>query len=300
MRAARLTTAFMDELAAKAPPPLSPPASPSSQILEKALADACARGRAAFPNLTLDDDAFVRHLARALPSPDAASLATLAADDMYLAAACLAKVPGAVDTFAQRHGPTIRAVVTRLLRHADARDVEQRLLDKLVVGTAEVGPRLATYVGRAPLDRWVGVAARREAITWLRENRAVAQAHADAAAEPATGVDTHPELAFLRERYREEFESALKEALTRVTERERIVLRMHLVNGLSVEKVGKMLGVSQSTVSRWLAAARATLLDDIKANLGNRLGVTSAQLASLARLVASQLDMGLSQVLQVR
>jgi len=85
-----------------------------------------------------------------------------------------------------------------------------------------------------------------------------------------------------------------------VTERERIVLRMHLVNGLSVEKVGKMLGVSQSTVSRWLASARERLLDDSKANLGNRLGVTSAQLASLARLVASQLDMGLSQALQIR
>ena len=289
-----LTTAFMDELAAKGSPPTSAPA------LETALADACARGRAAFPALALDEDAFVRHLARTLPGPDAASMATLAADDMFLAAACLAKVPGAVDTFAQRHGPTIRAVVTRLLGHADARDVEQRLLDKLVVGTAEVGPRLATYVGRASLDRWIGVAARREAITWLRENNAAAQAHANAAAEPNLGVETHPELGFLRERYRDEFERALKDALTRVTERERIVLRMHLVNGLSVEKVGKMLGVSQSTVSRWLATARERLLDDIKANLGNRLGVTSAQLASLARLVASQLDMGLSQALQIR
>jgi RNA polymerase sigma-70 factor (ECF subfamily) len=73
---------------------------------------------------------------------------------------------------------------------------------------------------------------------------------------------------------------------------------MHLVNGLSIEKVGKMLGVSQSTVSRWLASARETLLGDIKTNLGNRLGVTSAQLASLARLVASHLELGLSQALE--
>jgi RNA polymerase sigma-70 factor (ECF subfamily) len=217
---------------------------------------------------------------------------------MYLTAACLGNVPGAVDTFAQRHGPTIRAVVTRLLGGADARDVEQRLFDKLVVGTAEVRPRLVTYVGRAPLDRWLGVTARREAISWLRENRAVAQAHADAAAEPGPNIEIHPELAFLRDRYREEFERALKDALTRVTERERIILRMHLVNGLSIEKVGKMLGVSQSTVSRWLASARETLHGDIKTNLGNRLGVTSAQLASLARLVASHLELGLSQALE--
>jgi transposase len=75
---------------------------------------------------------------------------------------------------------------------------------------------------------------------------------------------------------------------------------MHLVNGLSVEAIGKMFGVTQPTASRWLARARETLLDDIKAALATRLGVSSEELASLAGLVASGFDMSLSQALKTR
>jgi RNA polymerase sigma-70 factor (ECF subfamily) len=79
-----------------------------------------------------------------------------------------------------------------------------------------------------------------------------------------------------------------------------VLLRLHLVNGLTVEAIGKMYGVSQPTASRWLAAARATLLDDIKATLAARLGASSEELASLAGLVASRLDLSLSALLRSR
>jgi hypothetical protein len=61
-----------------------------------------------------------------------------------------------------------------------------------------------------------------------------------------------------------------------------------------------MFSVSQPTVSRWLAAAREKLLDDIKRALGARLGTSSAELASLAGMVASRLDLSLSALLKPR
>ena len=79
-----------------------------------------------------------------------------------------------------------------------------------------------------------------------------------------------------------------------------MLLRLYLVNGLSVESIGKMYGVSQPTASRWLARARATLLEDVKGALGVRLGVSSQELASLAGLVASGLDLSLSELLKTR
>ena len=109
-----------------------------------------------------------------------------------------------------------------------------------------------------------------------------------------------PETALLKERYRTAFEDALREALARVPERERVLLRLHLVNGVTVDKIGKMFDVSQATASRWLAAARKTVLDDVKATLGERLGATPDELASLAGLVASRLDLSLSLLLKTR
>ena len=78
------------------------------------------------------------------------------------------------------------------------------------------------------------------------------------------------------------------------------LLRLHLVNGVTVDKIGKMFNVSQATASRWLAAAREIVLDDVQATLGERLGATPDELASLAGLVASRLDLSLSLLLKTR
>jgi RNA polymerase sigma-70 factor (ECF subfamily) len=262
---------------------------------------ALARGQAAFPQLPLDEQAFSLHLARVL-GEDAvpAELTALAIEDLYLACACSTGVPGAAALFTARYGPTVRSAVARIVRDADAAEIEQRVSDDLLVGSVTSPPKIASYAGRSPLERWLGVVAQREALTWLRENRAEARARDAAAAEPAPGGDVHPEMAFLKERYRSDFERALREALGRVAERERVLLRLHLVNGLTVEAIGKMYGVSQPTASRWLAAARETLLADVKATLTARLGTATDEIASLAGLVASRLDVSLSALLRSR
>src|ERR671935_46639 len=51
------------------------------------------------------------------------------------------------------------------------------------------------------------------ALGWLGENRAETRARDAAAAEPLATGNTHPEMAFLKERYRGDFEQALREAL---------------------------------------------------------------------------------------
>jgi RNA polymerase sigma-70 factor (ECF subfamily) len=262
---------------------------------------AFARGRAAFPELPVDEDVFARHLAGVLGEGAGASdLAALAIEDLYLACACATGVPGAAGTFAGRHGATMRAAIARIVRDADAAEIEQRLSNDLLVGSVSGPPKIGGYAGRSPLERWLGVVAQREALTWLRENRAEARARDAAAAEPAPGGNIHPEIAFLKERYRSDFEQALREALERVAERERVLLRLHLVNGLTVEAIGKMYGVSQPTASRWLAAARETLVADVKATLAGRLGAESDEVASLAGLVASRLDVSISALLRSR
>jgi len=262
---------------------------------------AFARGKAAFPDLPLDEPSFASHLARVLgDGAGAPDLTALEVEDLFLACACATGVPGAAGVFAARHGATLRAAVARIVRDADAAEIEQRLSQDLVDGSVTAPPKLASYAGRSPLERWLGVVAQREALTWLRENRAEARARDAAAAEPTPGGNTHPEVAFLKERYRGDFERALREALERVADQDRVLLRLHVVNGLTVEAIGRMYGFSQATASRRLAAAREALLADVKATLVGRLGAESDEVASLAGLVASRLDVSLSVLLRSR
>jgi RNA polymerase sigma-70 factor, ECF subfamily len=263
---------------------------------------AAARGRAAFADIALDERAFAAHLTRILAGQAAgtSALAALAIEDLYLACACMAQVPGAIAAFTARYGATIRSAIARIVRGADAADVEQQFIDALLVGCAASPAKIGSYAGRAPLDRWLGVAAQRTALIWLRNDRAETRAREAAAAEPVTGGPPGPESVYLKERYRSAFEDALRDALARVPERERVLLRLHLVNGVTVDKIGKMFNVSQATASRWLAAARDTVLDDVQATRGERLGTTPDELASLAGLVASRLDLSLSRLLKTR
>lgn len=297
-----LSALFLRELAETDRPGEPAESADTDTTLETDLAAACARGRAAFDNLALDDQTFVKQLARVIKVSGAtpSALSSLAIEDLFLACACLAGIEGAAAAFSARHGTTIRGTIARIVRGADNGEVEQQLTAGLLVGSAAGPARIGSYAGKAPLDRWLGVAAQRAALMWLRENRTETRARDGAAAEPAASGNTHPEMAFLKDRYRGDFEQALTESLARLPERQRTLLRLHLVNGVSVEKIGQMFAVSQPTASRWLAAARETLLDDMKATLGNRLGASSQELASLAGMVASRLDLSLSMLLRSR
>ena len=268
--------------------------------LERELAAACARGRAAYAQIAFDDTRFVRHLARVLQreSKDAGGLSALAIEDLYLACACLEGDATAATTFRERYRPGIYEAMSGIVSPADAEDVREQLVEDLLVGTETSGPKIATYSGKASLARWVGVAARRAALMWLRKNQAEGRARRAVSDDQAAKGDAGVESAYIKERYRGEFERALTEALRRLPERDRVVLRLSLLNGVSLEKIGTMFKVGQSTVSRWLAAARSALLDDVKETLRRRLGASSDELASLARMVASRLDLTLPSFLK--
>lgn len=271
--------------------------------LEAELSAACETGRTGLRaiGLAVDDETFSRHLGRVVArnKGPAASIAGLAIADLYLACTCQLRLPGAARELRARHGATIRLAIARIVPGADGAEIEQQLLDSLLVGSTTSAPKIGTYGGQAPLDRWLQVSAQRAALMWLRADQAEGRARRGAAAEPQLDRP-HPEMAYLKARYRDDFEQALKGALGRVGERERVLLRLHLVKGLSAENIGKMYGVSQPTAWRWLARAREALLDDVKTELGERLGVSQGEMASLAVLVASGLDLSLSQLLRTR
>jgi RNA polymerase sigma-70 factor, ECF subfamily len=295
----QLAHAFQSELVAA-----GGAAAPGQALPELAtrLSALIARGRAAHPMLDVDDEAFVAQLARsaARQTPDGLPLEELAIEDLFLACACAAGAQGAAEAFEARCAERLRVAVGSVTKTDDERrEMEQRLRQLLLVGSAEEPPKIASYGGQGPIDRWVAVVAQRQVVTAIRSEQAERRAREGAALEAAAGAGVlHPEMAFLKERYREQFQQAMAEALGKLGERDRLLLRLHLVSGVSVAQIGQMYGVSQSTASRWLADAREAVSGEVTRFLRENAGLAASELQSLAGLVASQLNLSVSRLLR--
>jgi RNA polymerase sigma-70 factor (ECF subfamily) len=100
----------------------------------------------------------------------------------------------------------------------------------------------------------------------------------------------------VKRKYAREFEQALREALEMLPERERVIFRLNLVNGVSLEKIGTLYGVNQSTVSRWLARARESVMDEVQHRLAERLKVSTDEFRSVVHAVQSEVHVSISRI----
>ena len=290
-----LAAAFLAET------PRASAAGESETVLEERLAALVARGRAAHPGLAVDGRAFVRRLARCAAGDGAEaprSLQQLHAEDLYLACGCAAGIDGAAARFEERCGPRLKVVLAAAVKSPDLRaEIRQRVLDLLLVGSVDAPPKISDYGGQGPLDSWTAVVAQRQLARLMRKDATEQRAREGAAVEAALDAGVPPEVAFAKQRYRGEFERAMADALAALEERDRLLLRLQLVSQISVENIGKMYGVAQATASRWLAAARDRVQTEVTRLLRERLNASPDQIASLAGVVASQIDLSISRLL---
>jgi RNA polymerase sigma-70 factor (ECF subfamily) len=204
----------------------------------------------------------------------------IAASDLYLACACAAGAPGAHKAFEEAFVSRLPGFLSRIERDAAVIDeVVQRVRDRVLVGDP---PRVAEYRGRGSLAAWLRVIALR--------------LHADLMSERGRGLPLDDEeesprfhalavgadLAAAKAQHRQEVERALSEALRDLPARERTMLRLHYVDGLSLAKIGELYRVDKATVSRWLRAARERLADDAFARLGEATGMSADEAKSLS------------------
>ncbi|WP_224240488.1 sigma-70 family RNA polymerase sigma factor [Hyalangium gracile] len=267
--------------------------------IEALLAELLASARAAWPELAVPEATFLRYLAERLPAegslPEA--LRGLHATDLYLACACVQGLPLAHVALDTRFLPKVDTAVARVEGSGDgAAEVRQHLRERLLTPEEGRPPRIADYQGTGPLMAWLRAAAVRTALNLRRSAHRRAHAEEEAIAEGSvTGGDL--ELDYLRRRHQADFRAALSEALASLPARERTLLRLHFVEGLSLERIGAMYQTHKSTVSRWLARAREEVLSQVRGKLAERLQLSADELQSLLRVVRSQLDASLSTLL---
>ena len=79
--------------------------------------------------------------------------------------------------------------------------------------------------------------------------------------------------------------------------RERTLLKLHTLDGLSLEQIGPLYKKDKSTISRWLAKAQQQLHEVTRAQLVSALALTPHELESVLRAAQSELSLSLSRLL---
>lgn len=257
------------------------------------------RVRVAWPGLSVDEASFVAHVGQSLPADVDALvvLSDLHVADLYLARACVNGVRGAAAMVESHCRPAIARYLARLDCIPDrVQEITQVILTRALVATAGRPSALETYQGRSALAHFIGIAAQRLALDDRRAAKNERKLLDRLAEEPAMPV-RGPEQSLLRERYRASLEAALRAALAGLTGRERVVMKLHLLGGVSTTRIGKMYQVNQATVSRWLTRVRRGIWDEVARRLRDELGLADSEVESLLMAVGSRLDIGLSSAL---
>ena len=272
-----------------------------AEAIDGIIEGAHSEGALAWTPVSLAVDRYARQLAARLEPPAAgasiaATLASLHLVDFYLAFAAGLGLKEAQALFIERYLAPIEGAVSSIdASPGFVDDVRQALHVRLLL-LPEGSPKILQYGGRASLASWVAVSARRAALELVRDGAAHRKAVERAAEEPVN-LDLDPELQFLKTRYRAAFKAAVTEAIARLPSRERTILRLHAVGGLTLARIAAMFSVDESTVCRWEKRAREVILAETHRELGLQLDLRVNELPSLARLVTSQLDVSVARLL---
>jgi RNA polymerase sigma-70 factor (ECF subfamily) len=206
--------------------------------------------------------------------------------------------PAALRRFDREILPEADAAARKLDRApAFADEVRQAVRVRLVVrDDAGAAPRILAYRATGPLRAWVAVAALRVALNLKRAAGRAPGAGADLLAD-VVDREPDPELRHLKTLYRAELREALAAALAALADRPRALLRLRFVDGLELAHIGRLYRVHESTASRWVSQAVADVAAAARRRLVERLAIAPSAADSVARMVASQLDLSIARLL---
>ncbi len=253
---------------------------------------------AAWPDVRVDDLAFIRYLAaRTQATTDVLDeLASLDAGGLYLACACRSGDAHAIERFMSTMGPHVdRALANMRVGTPEREDVLSRLQQICFFGGGPgAAPIVGTYTGRGSLRNWARSVGVKQALAIRHKDRKLVALDEESLERCADPAD--PEVAYLRDFYLEEFQAALGRAVRAVPRRERNLLRQHYLDGMSLEAVARVHRVHRATAARWLADAREQVLRGTREELGDALRLSPSELESVLAFVRRQSSFGANMV----
>jgi RNA polymerase sigma-70 factor (ECF subfamily) len=191
--------------------------------------------------------------------------------------------------------PVLAQIARKYGSDSLADEVGQRLREKLLLPGKAGGAGISRYGGHGSLEGWLRVAATRVAIDIKRADRAEARR---LEGDGWPGQDPDVELQYLRSRYGQEFDAALRAAFSALPQRDALVLRLHFMDRTSCAAIGSIYGTSARTVQRWIDRARKAILAQVRHVLVERLHLPEDEIKSLMLVLQSNINLTISRYLR--
>ena len=164
-----------------------------------------------------------------------------------------------------------------------SKDEAQSLRLRLV---AEDEPLLLKYRGHGSLQGWVSVSLGRAVAKSRARRRRAAEADIDAVGDRLVDELDLPTLAE-RAEAKAILTAALRDAVASIGADHRLLLKLHICDGLAIDDLAPLLGVHRATASRRLERARRALAEEVRAQIKGAHRLDSAAVDSLLRGVRS-------------
>ncbi len=249
------------------------------------LSDVVSQARAAWPALNVSTDAFVRHLDRHLAPPHEASLLAVRGADLFIALGCAMGDATSLASFDATFGSELSHVGRKLRRgQAESDDFVQECRQKLF---APPKPKIADYSGHGDLRHWLRVTLMRALVDHQRANK-LREQRERADGEPLEIPDMRdPELEHLKHHFRAEFRAAFEEAARALDAADRVMLRQHFAEGLTIDALATIHHIHRATAARRVLRARDALFGETRRRLMTKLVLGRDELDSAMRLIES-------------
>jgi len=252
---------------------------------------------AAWPGVKTEREALAGAVVAKLAAADPPAFGADLVNELHLALACAAGDPVAISAFDKRYLSVVPQALSHMRLPAATVDAARAAVqEKLLVGEEGRPPYIVEYAGRGRLAGLVQVSAVRAALSLIRATaRERAMSDADLGALPSPDID--PELRLMKDTYRAVFAEAFAASVRALEPRDRNLLRMHFLSGVTLDQLASMYAVHRATVVRWLAAARKSLLTATHQHMRARLSVPKSELESILRLIESRLEVSVQGLL---
>lgn len=258
-------------------------------VIDEAVAEAAAR----WPEIVVDAGEVRRAFEAKLAGDEPPAVTAANVAEVHLAIACARGDEKAIAVFDREYLDVVKVALAGMkLTAATVEDVKSGVRDKLLLPDDGRVPRIVEYAGRGRLRGLVQVSASRMAIDRIRLEEREAELPAREIAAPA-----NLELSLIKAQYRTAFVEGFARAVATASRRDRNLLRLHFLGGVTLEQLATMYGVHRATVVRWLAAAREAVFGATRAHVAETLGAPAEELDEMFDLVRSRIELSVDRLL---
>ena len=217
--------------------------------------------------------------------------------DLFLATACSRGDRIAWEYFADECLPLLRRMAEHCCRRfQEGEDLAQEIVTDLLADKS----KLAGYNGRCSLSGWLRVMLSHAAIDRFRRRRREVPFESSEGREqescPAPPTQNVPE-ASPDAAWGPVLAEVLREQIRKLPPRDRLIMSLYYLHGVSLKLIGLQFAVHEATASRWLDSLRRSIRRKVEAELRARHRLRAGEVSGLWKWVADHELIGLAEVL---